>query len=266
MGYAFVTASAVDAAASREDQLIGLLFDDSDEVIRAAIAEASVPALLMSMVHMTGDLTLLDELPGPEMLIAMDLQGAMSEPDKQLVRERAFDVVRDYRDRGCPPPFVPNAEQVPRMLDCVSAGAVSAEHVEYVAADLRLTDADQLGPELVSSADQRSGFPVIVIGCGESGLLAGIKLRDAGVPFVIIERQSGVGGTWLANRYPGLRVDVANQYYSYSFEPTDHWTHLYSEQPEILRYLNDVAIRHNILAHVRFDTEVAAAQWSDESS
>lgn len=266
MGYAFVTASAVDAAASREDQLIGLPFDDSDEVIRAAIAEASVPALLMSMVHMTGDLTLLDELPGPEMLIAMDLQGAMSEPDKQLVRERAFDVVRDYRDRGCPPPFVPNAEQVPRMLDCMSAGAVSAEHVDYVAADLRLTDADQLGPELVSSADQRSGFPVIVIGCGESGLLAGIKLKDAGVPFVIIERQSGVGGTWLANRYPGLRVDVANQYYSYSFEPTDHWTHLYSEQPEILRYLNDVAIRHNILAHVRFDTAVAAAQWSDESS
>ena len=39
-----------------------------------------MPALLMSMVHMTGDLTLLDELPGPFMLIAMDLQGGMSEP------------------------------------------------------------------------------------------------------------------------------------------------------------------------------------------
>ena len=89
-------------------RLLGLPFDDSDDAIRAAIAEASVPALLMSMVHMTGDLGMLEELPGPFMLIAMDLQGAMSEPAKEMVRERAFEVVRDYRDRGCPQPFVPD--------------------------------------------------------------------------------------------------------------------------------------------------------------
>jgi 4-hydroxyacetophenone monooxygenase len=46
-------------------RLIGVPFDDPDEVIRAAIAELSVPALLMSMVHMTSDLGLLKELPGP---------------------------------------------------------------------------------------------------------------------------------------------------------------------------------------------------------
>lgn len=85
------------------DRLLGLPFDDSDDVIQAAVDQASVPALLMSMVHMTGDMGLLDELPRPFMLIAMDLQGAMSEPDKELVRKRAFDVIRDYRDRGCPP-------------------------------------------------------------------------------------------------------------------------------------------------------------------
>lgn len=59
---------------------------------------------------MTGDLGLLDELPRPVMLIAMDLQGAMSEPDKAAVRERAFDIARAYRDRGarrrsCPTPL-----------------------------------------------------------------------------------------------------------------------------------------------------------------
>ena len=58
--------------------LIGLPFDHSDEVIRTAVEQASVPALLMSMVHMTGDLGLLDELPGPYLLFAMDLQGGMS--------------------------------------------------------------------------------------------------------------------------------------------------------------------------------------------
>lgn len=248
------------------NRLIGLPFDASDDAIRAAIDEASVPALLMSMVHMTGDMSLLDELPRPFMLIAMDLQGGMSEADKETVRARAFDVVRDYRDRGCPPPFVPDARQLQAMLDVVSVGQVTGEFVDYVAADLRFSDADQSGPRLASTPAQRSAFPVVVIGCGEGGLLAGIKLQDAGIPFTIIEKQSGVGGTWLANRYPGCRVDIANQYYSYSFEPTDHWTHHYSEQPEILEYLNDVADRYDIRANTRFDTEVVAATWDDASA
>ena len=68
-------------------RLTGLPFDDDDDRLRAAIEDASVPALLMSMVHMTGDLGILDELPRPFMLIAMDLQGGMSEPDKRTVRE-----------------------------------------------------------------------------------------------------------------------------------------------------------------------------------
>ena len=51
------TATNVPADLAR---LIGLPFDDSDDVIRAAIADASVPALLMSMVHMTGDMGLLE--------------------------------------------------------------------------------------------------------------------------------------------------------------------------------------------------------------
>jgi 4-hydroxyacetophenone monooxygenase len=255
------TATPTDLA-----RLIGLPFDDSDDIIRAAVTHASVPALLMSMVHMTGDLGLLEELPGPFMLIAMDLQGAMNEADKQLVRDRAFDVIRDYRDRGCPAPFVPDAEQMRLMLHVMSAGQVTEEYIDYVAADLRFTDADQCGPVLASSDEQRSDFPVVVIGCGEGGLLAGIKLKQAGVPFTIVEKQAGVGGTWLANRYPGCRVDIANQYYSYSFEPNDHWTHFYSEQPEILQYLNDVAERCDITARVRFNTEVTGAAWDEESA
>jgi 4-hydroxyacetophenone monooxygenase len=152
------------------------------------------------------------------------------------------------------------------MLDVMSAGQVTEEYVDYAAADLRLTDADQLGPPLASTAQQRNDFPVVVIGCGEAGLLAGIKLKQAGVPFTIVDKQDGVGGTWRANRYPGCRVDIANQYYTYSFEPTDHWSHYYSEQPEILKYLEDVMAKYDIASKVRFSTEVVDAAWDDGSA
>src|SRR5262249_19175155 len=142
--------------------LAGLPFDDSDDTIRAAIAEASVPALLMSMVHMTGDMSLLRTLPRPFMLIATDLQGAMNEPDKEAVRKRAFDVVRESRARGCPPACIPDERQLREMLDVVSAGQVTDEYLDYIAADLRLSDADHNGPPLKSTPEQRATFPVAV--------------------------------------------------------------------------------------------------------
>ena len=85
-----------------------------------------------------------------------------------------------------------------------------------------------------------------MIGCGESGLLAGIRLKEAGIPFTIIEKNAGVGGTWWENTYPGARVDVGNHFYCYSFEPTDHWTHFFAEQPELQAYFQtrDGQARH----------------------
>ena len=177
--------------------LIGLPFDHSDEVIRTAVEQASVPALLMSMVHMTGDLGLLDELPGPYLLFAMDLQGGMSEPDKQTVRDRAFDVIRDYRDRGCPPPLRPEGGQLRRMLDVMSAETVTDDHVEYVSADLRFTDRDQTGPVLASTPAARGEFPVLVIGCGgvgDAAIAESMPRLEGNQMHTILSRKPSGGG------------------------------------------------------------------------
>lgn len=66
-------------------------------------------------------------------------------------------------------------------------------------------------------------FTVAVVGAGMSGILAGHRFGQAGVPYVILEKNADVGGTWLENTYPGCRVDVPNHLYSYSFAPTE-WT------------------------------------------
>jgi 4-hydroxyacetophenone monooxygenase len=106
----------------------------------------------------------------------------------------------------------------------------------------------------------------VVIGCGESGLLAGIRLKEAGIPFTIVEKNAGVGGTWYENTYPGARVDVGNHFYCYSFEPSDHWTRFFAEAPELQAYFQAVLDRHDIGRQVRWETEVTGARWAEATA
>jgi probable F420-dependent oxidoreductase len=90
-------------------------------------------------------------------------------------------------------------------------------------------------------------FDSIVIGAGFSGLYALHRLRQLGIPALILEKAESVGGTWLFNRYPGARCDNESIEYSYSFSDEIQqewvWTETMLAQPEIEAYLNFVADR-----------------------
>ena len=107
---------------------------------------------------------------------------------------------------------------------------------------------------------------MIVIGCGESGLLAGIRLKEAGIPFTIVEKNAGVGGTWWQNTYPGARVDVGNHFYCYSFEPTDQWNALLCRAARTAGLLpnRDGQVRRRQPCAV--ETEVTEASWDDDTA
>jgi cation diffusion facilitator CzcD-associated flavoprotein CzcO len=108
---------------------------------------------------------------------------------------------------------------------------------------------------------------VVIMGAGPGGMCTAIKLKDAGVEdFMILERASGVGGTWYNNTYPGLECDVRSHLYSFSFEPKKDWTRPYPSQPEILEYLQGVATKYGILPQVQFDTQVRSAHWDESTS
>jgi cation diffusion facilitator CzcD-associated flavoprotein CzcO len=98
---------------------------------------------------------------------------------------------------------------------------------------------------------------VAIIGSGFGGLGAAIRLRQAGVTNVtIFERACDLGGTWRDNTYPGCRCDVASNLYSFSFAPNPDWTNTYSYQPEIWRYLDNVADQYRLREHIKFDHDV----------
>ena len=105
-----------------------------------------------------------------------------------------------------------------------------------------------------------------MIGCGESGLLAALRLQEAGIAFEILEKNDDVGGTWLENRYPGCRVDVASHYYSYSFGPSDEFSQYYAPAPELYRYFRRLLDENGIAEHVHWGCEVERAVWDEAAT
>ncbi|CAJ1586756.1 NAD(P)/FAD-dependent oxidoreductase [[Mycobacterium] wendilense] len=104
-----------------------------------------------------------------------------------------------------------------------------------------------------------------VIGAGPGGLALGIFLKKAGFEnFTIFDREDGVGGTWRTNTYPGLACDVKSHLYSFSFDLNPDWSRLWSEQPEILRYFENCARRHQLERYLRLNTDIVGADWDPE--
>src|ERR1700722_4156051 len=97
-----------------------------------------------------------------------------------------------------------------------------------------------------------------------SGLCMAAKLQDAGIdPYPVFESADEGGGTWRDNTYPGLSCDVPSRFYSYSFRPNPGWSRLLSPGAETQAYCAQVATERGIRGHIRFGTEVTAAQYRD---
>lgn len=258
--------TSADSTENDRPPYAGLPFTHSDGEIAAALEEVTIPTLLCSMVHLTGDPSWIRGEHRPQALFLNEYQGFMTEEDQAAVRAAALPAILDYRDRGCVlPDSQPDDDLVREMMEFIAVAPLPDDVLPMVLDELGVSDPD---PNRVAWRDAidpeaRAAFPVVVIGCGQSGLLTGIRLKEAGIPFTIIEKNAGPGGTWWENRYPGARVDVGSHFYCYSFEPSDHWTEYFAQQPELQQYFSDVMNRHEIGEHCRFGTEVVAATYHE---
>jgi len=109
-----------------------------------------------------------------------------------------------------------------------------------------------------ASGDGRRGpLRFVIVGGGMAGILAAIKLHEAGfTDITIYEKADRLGGTWRENTYPGISCDVPSHLYSYSFAPNPEWSHVFSPGPEILSYLEAVAKRFGAEKYVQYSSEV----------
>ena len=108
---------------------------------------------------------------------------------------------------------------------------------------------------------------VVVLGGGFGGLLAGARLRDAGLAptdIRIIEKGGDFGGTWYWNRYPGAQCDVESYIYLPLLEELGYIpTEKYAHAPEILEHSRAIGRHFGLYDNALFQTEVRELRWDD---
>ncbi len=117
--------------------------------------------------------------------------------------------------------------------------------------------------------DDAHTVDVVAVGAGFAGLYLIYRLRQLGMSIKVFDAADDVGGTWYWNRYPGAACDIESIDYSYSFDPELQrewkWSQRYGAQPEILRYLQHVADKHQLRADIEFGARVESADWDAQA-
>ena len=201
----------------------GLPFDDDDATIAAALEDVSIPALLCSLVHITGDPSWIRGDLRPQGSMLNEYQGYMPEEMKAEARRRALPAIAAYRDGGCVLPRAAVARAAARDdgVPRVRAGP-RADVAPMFLEDLHLdgsdagaiTWGDEIPDDVRGRRPRRRRSVAARPGCSPASASA-----QAGIPYTIVEKNAGPGGTWWDNRYPGARVDIGSHFYCYSFEP-----------------------------------------------
>lgn len=230
------------------------------EQLRAALEHANLPALLMVLFQLTGDERWLEDPYRPARRFGMDPNdsGGFPEEIQAEIRAEALGAISEWA-RGVPAAIPePRGELLVRMMSTVVSEDVPSEYEPMFATQMGFAP-----PRPVERVDVPPGYFVVVIGAGLGGLMAAIRLKEAGIPHVVLERSQHAGGVWWDNAYPGAGVDTPSYLYSYSFFPRN-WSSYFVKRDEVLEYIDALVDHYDLLPSIRFGTEVLGATYDEE--
>ena len=240
----------------------------SDATIEDATRFAAPMVLRGLMYQLTGDPQIAATTPvrktsGNGIFPAMEL----SEEDAALVRRKTADFLKSFRDSGASELGIGPTDRLPTSMGLTVGAELEPESVELWLEELALNPwARGLEWSQEPPPQSRENFSVTVIGAGMGGLNAAIQLKRAGIPFTVVEKNDGVGGTWYENRYPGARVDTPSRLYTHLFGIDYTYPYAFCPWTENQRYFDWVADTFDLRGDITFETEVRSLVWDGAAS
>lgn len=246
----------------------------NEELIRSAISCANVNALRVALYQLTEDpeLERVTIMKSPVrggalldyVLLAEDEAMVKSKAEKYLLDFIPY-IEKDVKIQPSKPP--PSAEECERLITMFHGGEkISPAMVKLGIEELAFEpNGRYVNWNHKPDAKILEDYHVIIIGAGLCGIVAAISLDRLGIPYTIIDREKGAGGTWAVNTYPDVRVDTLGYGFKYKFESDHCWKDIFPRGGEIRDYLVNVANRFGVSQKIVFEREVVAATWNETS-
>ena len=238
---------------------------EDDAFLARIVDSADLPALLAAVAAATGDASVLTADIRPP-LTPVDTvghpHGGMTPEQQVRARQVALSGLRELRDRGISSSSILSKDEVDAILTFLTNDR--PKWFPVLKHELDLTGNKGAAPDWSFQEISRGRpFETLIVGAGLAGIAAAHRFSQAGVNVTIIEATSALGGTWMKNRYPGVRLDTPTFGYSFSFAQRGDWPHQFAEGHEILDYAKTVAERAGLVERIEFSTKLKSARWNE---
>lgn len=232
--------------------------------LRTAVEAADLRCLLMVVVHLSGDRRWLAPpyLPERDVRLISQEDAGLPIDVQRAIRAAAVELLS--RPDATPRISDPGDELMLEMMRTCLGERVPPEYAPMMREEMGFTSrAIEWSRERAPDAGKRRA---LIVGAGVSGILLGARFEQLGIPYVIVERNERVGGTWWENQYPGCGVDTPNHAYSYSFGTRYPWARYFSSRDQLHDYLERCADEFGVRRHIRFGTTVTRGDWNESEA
>jgi len=235
------------------------------EMIKAAVDGADLNALRVALYQATGDLRLahlrIERKPVRNGAAFIEV---IADADVPILKDLATQFLLN-RESWVPPAQPPGRPELRLLMEMLTGKPLTDDEFAMGLEELAF---DEFPRQANWSAGRPNvtGFNVLVIGAGISGIAVAVQLQRLGIPYTVVEREDGIGGVWLRNQYLDARVDSPCVGYQYKFVKDYRWSEMYPARAEVVTYLEMVAERYQVTPNIRFGHEVKDARWDEATN
>ena len=221
--------------------------------IRRAVEASDLAALRVALFQATGDTELAEFGP----------VATLDDADRARLADRAVQLLETRMDGF--PRRIPSDEELRKLMDLVLGVPTRDEHFEIRRKFLAFTPFPFQHERSEDAAPVPEGFEVAIIGAGPAGISMAVQLERLGIPYVLYDRRSEIGGTWSIHKYPDIRVDTLSITYEFSFEDEYPWSEYFARGEEVRTYLEFISKKYGVHEHTRLGHDLEDARFDDES-